>query len=52
MPAVPLYYKVLDNLGLFLLYFGTTLAIAIVAVKAWSYVKARVGVAPATAIGE
>lgn len=51
VPAVPLYYKVLDNLGLFLLYFGTTLAIAIVAVKAWSYVKARVGVAPATAIG-
>lgn len=36
---VPLWYEVLDNLGLFLLYFGTTLAVGVLALRAWELIR-------------
>lgn len=39
--VIPLWFEVLDNVGLFFLYFGTTLAIAILAMRAWELIRAR-----------
>ncbi len=41
LPEVPLYYELLDNLGLFLRYFGTTLAVAVLLIKAAALVRRR-----------
>lgn len=39
--TIPLWFEVLDNLGLFVLYFGTTLAIAVLGLRAWDLLRAR-----------
>lgn len=41
LPEVPLYYEVLDNVGLFLRYFGTTLAVAVLVLEAVTRVRRR-----------
>jgi hypothetical protein len=48
--AVPVWFEVLDNLGLFLLYFGTTLAIAVLALRAWELFQRRAQVPPLHAV--
>ena len=41
--TIPLWFEILDNVGLFFLYFGTTLAIAVLGLRAWDLVRARAG---------
>lgn len=48
---MPAWFEVLDNVGLFLLYFGTTLAIAILAMRAWDVLRTRAQVPILEALG-
>ena len=38
---IPVWFEALENIGLFLLYFGTTLAIGVLAVRAWEAFQTR-----------
>jgi len=49
--VIPVWFEVLDNLGLFLLYFGTTLAAVVLALRAWDLFKSRAQVPVPAAIG-
>lgn len=39
--AIPFWYEALDNVGLFIHYFGTMLAIGVLGTRAWELVRAR-----------
>jgi hypothetical protein len=50
-PIVPLWFQLLDNLGLLLLYFASTLAVGVVALRAWDSWTSRAQVPGLAAIG-